>query len=160
MMVYEERRGIPLEGRKRFLYRNFKGEKRQFNEEGKRNFCILLTEDEAEAMAADRWNVKWTKARDEDDEPQPYLKVNISYKYEPHPKIVLITNTKVVVTEDTVHILDYAEVENADLTITPYVYNESGSKSAYLKTMYVTLVRDEFEDKYSDIPFDDEDPPF
>ena len=42
-------------------FRNFSGNQGQYNALGQRNFCALLPEDTAEAMARDGWNVKYLK---------------------------------------------------------------------------------------------------
>ena len=50
------------------------------------------------------------------------------------------------------HILDTAYISKVDLTVTPYQWELKSGKSgvkAYLKTMYVTLDKDEFEDRYA-----------
>ena len=54
----------------RIIFRNFSGKEGQYNREGDRNFAVLLDDAVAERMAADGWNVKWLKPREdsEDDE--------------------------------------------------------------------------------------------
>ena len=92
--------------------------------------------------------------RDPDEERQAYLPVEVKYLRYP-PKITLITGSgRQFLDEDTVNILDWAEIEAVDLIIRPYNWELSGKKGvkAYLKTMYVTIVEDELAKKYRDVP--------
>ena len=99
------------------------------------------------------WNVKVLRPRDEEEEPVPYLQVRVSYDRIP-PKIYIVTGKrKTLMTADTVSSLDYAEIKNVDVVIRPYEY-APGKISAYVQSMYVTIVEDEFASKYD---FDDED---
>ena len=94
------------------------------------------------------------KPRDEEDAPRPYIQVKVSWKNQP-PKILVVTGQgKTLLDEESVAILDLAEIETIDLVVQPYhwtVREESGVK-AYLKTMYVTIVEDKFASKYYDVP--------
>ena len=145
---------ITIEGA-RVIFRNFSGEEGKFNPKGKRNFCVLLDDDLAKALANDGWNVKYLRPREEGDEPQAYLQVSVSFSPYP-PKIVQITSRgKTKIEEDMVHVIDWAEFANVDLVIRPYNWKLSSGASgvkAYLKTMYYTIVEDEFELKYAGLP--------
>ena len=144
------------------FWRNFAGKEAKFNAAGSRNFCLLLDAPNAELMSEQGWNIKWTKPRDPDDDPQPYVQVKVVFGDYP-PAIWMITgNKKTKLDEDSVSILDYAEIENVDLIITPYVWDISGKTgvTAYLKTMYITIHQNEFEKKYGDLSMDDDDLPF
>lgn len=144
---------IRIEGA-RIGFRNFSGEEGRFNPKGRRNFCVFLEEDIAKDMEKEGWNVKWLQPREEGDEPQAYLQVKVVFGKIP-PKIVLVTGRgKTRLDEDTVNILDWAEIQNVDLVIRPYNWEVNGNTgvSAYIKTMYVTLREDEFESKYYDVP--------
>lgn len=144
---------IRIEGA-RIGFRNFSGEEGRFNPKGRRNFCVFLEEDIAKDMEKEGWNVKWLQPREEGDELQAYLQVKVVFGKIP-PKIVLVTmRGKTRLDEDTVNILDWAEIQNVDLVIRPYNWEVNGSTgvSAYIKTMYVTLREDEFESKYYDVP--------
>ena len=144
---------IRIEGA-RIGFRNFSGEEGRFNPKGRRNFCVFLEEDIAKDMEKEGWNVKWLEPREEGDESQAYLQVKVVFGKIP-PKIVLVTGRgKTRLDEDTVNILDWAEIQNVDLIIRPYNWEVNGSTgvSAYIKTMYVTLKEDEFESKYYDVP--------
>ena len=135
-------------------FRNFTGKEGKYNREGDRNFVVFLDPEDAEPLAKDGWLIKELKPRDPGDHPQQYLPVKVAYGNYP-PKIVVITDAgQKILDEDTVHILDWAEFANVDMIINPYNWEVSGDTGvkAYLKTMYVTIVEDEIEKKYADVP--------
>ena len=153
----------------KILFRNFSGKKGQYNLQGRREFCLLVDDDLGRTLSSDGWNIKELKPLEEGDPPQKYLPVGVAYTHFP-PKIVLITKSRgqTFLDEDSVSLLDWAEIENIDLIIRPYnweVNNKRGVK-AYLKTMYVTIVEDPFEAKYNlinnqqDPSNEYEEPPF
>jgi len=154
MAKKQEQKNIPnitIEGA-RILFRNFRGEAQKYNPAGRRNFCVILDYDLADQLKKDGWNVKTLNPRDEEDEPQPYLQVKVQYGARP-PKVVMLSGkNRTPLDEGSIDILDWAEIENVDLTIRPYQYDVNGKSgvSAYLKSMYVTIVQDYLEDKYSD----------
>lgn len=138
----------------RIGFRNFSGKEGRFNPAGRRNFCVFLETDLARELESDGWNVRWLKPRDENDEDQAYLQVAVSFDNIP-PKIILVTRKgKTILEESSVNVLDWAEIENVDVIIRPYNWdvNGKGGVKAYVKTMYVTIVEDEFEEKYYDVP--------
>ena len=144
---------ITIEGA-RIMFRNFEGKEGKFNVAGKRNFCVLLETDLAKTLQEDGWNIKWLQPRDEEEEPQAYIQVAVSFGTVP-PKIVLITSAgKQSLDEKNVNILDWAEIENVDVIIRPYNWEMNGKTGvkAYVKSMYVTIAEDEFERKYSSLP--------
>lgn len=147
----------------RIMFRNFAGLEKQFNSEGDRNFCLMLDPDKAEAMRAEGWNVKQLRPREEGDVPQDYVQVAVSYKNRP-PKVVLLTNLgtkRVDLDEETVKVLDYADVKNWDVILNPYEWtmhkdtpSEKKGIKAYLKSAFITLNEDELELKYAGIDDD------
>jgi hypothetical protein len=148
----------------RIIFRNFAGKESKFNAKGKRNFCLCLDDDDAEKLKEIGWNIKYLSPRDPDDAPQAYIQVAVAFENIP-PKIWLITGgKKTELNEDTVAALDYAEIENVDLIIRPYVWEVNGKTGikAYVKNMYVTIVENEFEKKYRNLDEEDdgEDCPF
>lgn len=146
-------KNITIEGA-RLIFRNFSGEASKYNRQGSRNFCVLLDEELANALSADGWNVKYLNPKEPEDSPQAYLQIAVSYGYTA-PTIYLISSTgKTLVTEDNVNILDWCEIQSADLIARPYNWDVNGKTGvkAYLKTLYITIVEDEFAKKYSDVP--------
>ncbi len=152
-MANEFRKNLSIENAK-IGFRNFSGREGQFNPKGKRNFVVFLDEENAKNLENDGWNIRWLRPRDPEEEPQAYLPVDVAFEHYP-PKIVLITSHgKNDLNEETVNTLDLAEIRTIDLIIRPYSWEVGDKKGikAYLRTMYVTIVEDEFEAKYRDVP--------
>lgn len=140
----------------RIIFRNFAGKEGQFNREGDRNFAVLLDEKVADTLAADGWNVKMLQPREGEEEgthPQPYLPVSVNFKGRP-PRVVLITSRgRTNLDEDSVEMLDWADILNVDLIVRPYQWDVNGKTGikAYLQSMYVTIEEDALERKYSEV---------
>ena len=143
----------------RILFRNFAGEERQFNPAGERNFTLVVDNGIAPMMANDGWNIKYLKPKEDGDDPQAILRVKVSYKRKP-PTIVLITEkgngekARTTLTEDLIDMLDYIDIAKVDLIVNPSWYDFNGRQgySAYLKSIYITMLQDDLEKKYADIP--------
>ena len=142
----------------RIIFRNFEGRQTQYNREGDRNFCVIIDDpDLADKLANDGWNIRITKPREDDAEfegfaPRRYLPVAVKFNPIP-PKIYKVVKTnKVELTEESIGDLDFAEITNVDLVIRPYHWEVNGKAGikAYCKTMYVSVMEDEFADKYAE----------
>lgn len=141
----------------RIVFRNFEGKEGPYNKKGDRNFAVLLDDPVAKMMAEDGWNVKWLKPREDEDgeneEEQAYLPVSLRYDVFP-PNVVLVTSgNRTPLDEDSVEMLDYADILNVDLIVRPFnwqVNNKTGIK-AYVKTMFVTIEEDALVKKYSEL---------
>ena len=147
----------------RIVFRNLSGKPDKFNPQGgKRSFSVVIEDPEfANELKKEGWNIKqFNPSPDSDEEPAHFISVKVSYNNIP-PHIYLCTSkNKTLLNEDTVGQLDYAEISNVDIVITPYQYEMSGRSgiSAYVKTMYVTVVEDEFASKYEYDDLDEEIP--
>lgn len=149
------------------VYPNFSGRPGRYNQEGDRNFCVVLEDpDIVQTLKDENWNVKARVDRDTDEVSFYYLPVKIKYSRggkgnKRNPLIVLYTSTsRTNISENRIDILDYADILNVDLELNPYNYNRDDPDhpmySAYLKVMHVTIEDDPFEEKYSGL-YDDED---
>lgn len=138
----------------RIGFRNFAGKEGKFNPAGRRNFCVFLDYEVGKALEKDGWNIRWLEPRDDRDEKQPYLQVAVRFDNIP-PKIVIVSSKGMtILDQDTVALLDWAEIKTVDMTIRPYNWEANGKVGvkAYVKTMYVTIEEDEFAAKYYDTP--------
>lgn len=144
------------------IFKNFQGKKTDYNEEGNRNFGILLDDELAEKLEKDGWKVKYLRPREDDPEQykQPWLSVKV--RFSPYPPIAMLINSrgKKKLTEETIDQLDWSRIKNCDLVIRPYNYPATNlipaGVAAYLKAIYVTISEDEFAEKYDSIPDLDE----
>lgn len=155
-------KNVVLEG-VRLVFKNFAGEEGQYNRKGDRNFSVVLTDEQADDLIRDNWNVKRKPPREEGDENFNHLPVAVSFKGRP-PRLVLIVNVpdgnggmvarRTQLDEDTCEMLDYADAANVDLILRPYDWAVSGKtgRKAYLHAIYVVLNQDELEVKYASIP--------
>lgn len=135
----------------RLVFRNFSGKEGQYNREGDRNFSVILNDEVAKLMLKDGWNVKYLASRDEGDEDTPYIQVAVSYKNRP-PHIVMITSTaRTNLTEESVEVLDYADIALCDMIARAYEWEVNGKTGikAYLQSMFVTIEEDALQRKYA-----------
>jgi hypothetical protein len=141
-------------------HRNFRGLPTKFRDTSK-TFSLFMSQEQGEELAKDGWNIKYTKPRDPDDDIKSFLSVKLNMNEDSRffSKVVQITsNGKLVLNEKTVGNLDTAEIEKVDLIVRSREWKDDDGNErvkAYLKAMYVTLVEDELEEKYSDIPYRD-----
>lgn len=141
----------------KLIFKNFAGNRTDFNAQGSRNFGVLLDDETAERLSEDGWPVKYLKPREDDPEQyqQPWMKVKV--RFNNYPPIITLINSrgKKKLTEETVDQLDWTIIEKCDLIISPYNYpamnGRPGGVTGYLKAIYVTIVEDEFEEKYADL---------
>ena len=127
------------------IFRNFSGKEGQYNREGDRNFAVVLPKEIALQMHDDGWNVRYLEAREEGEEDTPYISVAVNFKNRP-PRVVLLTSTtRTQLDEDSVEVLDWADIQTADLIARGYDWDVK----AYLQSLFVTIQEDALERKYS-----------
>jgi hypothetical protein len=135
----------------RIIFRNFAGKEGQYNREGDRNFAVVLTPDIAQQMLEDGWNVRQLASREEGDEDTPYISISVNFNNRP-PRVVLLTSTtRTQLNEDSVELLDWADIKSADLIARGYDWSVNGKTGtkAYLQSLFVTIEEDALERKYS-----------
>ena len=147
----------------RIIFKNFSGRADKYNREGDRNFHVIIDDHElAKKLNEDGWNIKQFNATDDGEEPDYHMPIKVVFGQYP-PKIFMIAGTsRTTITEETVGMLDYAEITNVDLIINPYQWNINGNTgiTAYCKEMWVTIATSEFEDKYAMSSNEVEEVPF
>lgn len=135
-------------------WRNFGGEMR-FNETGKRNFNVKLEEDVALQMQADGFNVKPLRALDDDDDNDGYrIEVKVNFNNRP-PQVWMVSgNTRTLLDEGAINILDYADIEKASLMINPSEWESATGSgiAAYLHKAVIYLRQDDLDEEMADIP--------
>lgn len=140
-------------------WRNFTGEVRRYNNEGKRNFCLFLPEETAMKILADGWPVKMLEPREEGEERKYFVKVNIKLGGKRPPTIVMITHRgRTELPDEIVQTLDYVWIKNVDLVVRSHDWSFDGNSgtNVYLNAIYVTLEENPhevlLEERYGDIP--------
>lgn len=141
------------------IFKNFKGERGKYNRDGLRSFCVKLEPDVAKVLKRDGWNIKKLPPYEEGDPEEFYMQVKVVFGKYP-PKIVMITSggQTLIEEESQVGMLDWSQFSKVDVAINPHPWDVNGKQgiAAYLKTLYVTLIEDEFEAEYRDLDFDEE----
>jgi hypothetical protein len=141
----------------RLVFRNFAGVETPFNAEGKRNFSVVLDRETAERLEAEGWGVKMKPPREEGDDPFYHLPVTVQFDKGTPPKLWLITkskNRRNPLNAELAGMLDYAEFSTVDIKLSPFNWEVQGKKGcrAYLKKGFFTILEDELDMKYSNIP--------
>ena len=150
------------------IYRNFAGEKTQFNTNGSRKFTIKIdSADAAQKLKDQGWNVKIKPPKNEDDDPSYTLEVKVRLDLDwVRPKIAMFTrDRRVTVDENNIAMFDKAEFETVDIVLRQYAWkNMAGASgiSAQLSEMYARIQEGVLEAKWAeeegpgedDMPFD------
>ena len=146
-------RGILNIDEAKIIFRNFEGRGDKFNREGDRNFAVVIpTEDLADRLVKDGWNVKIKPSRDEQETPFMYLPVKIKFN-DRGPNCYLVTAGKANrLDEESIGILDDVDILNVNLDIRPYDWEVNGKagRTAYLQGIEVIQRVDRFAARYAE----------
>lgn len=136
------------------IFKNFKGEKKQYNPQGARNFSIMLDEPTALELERKGWNVKPLRRHEDDDEQRYHLKVKVNFGGKPPACWMVSSRGKTPLDEELVDMFDDLEFQKFDLIIQAYDWEVNGNKgrTAYLKSCFGTLDEDELHLEYADVP--------
>ena len=156
------------------MWKNFTGSARKFNDEGDRNFAVVLQpgivingveaktmDDIAQAvqlMQGCGWNIKTYLPANAEEGVMPiiYLPVKVSYEHW-EPKVYMVCGkNKTILNAETVSMLDDMSLTFCDIQINPYNWstvNGSGVK-AYLAVMYANLDPNDIAARYMNLEGD------
>ena len=151
-------------------YSNFAGRQTEFNEEGERNFNVVIEDEElAETLKNDGWNVKVKVPKDRDGRVIEGAKVSyllpVKVKFSNYPPTINLVTQKGVdfkgepvynvrqLDEETARLVDDVEFQRIDLVVRPYPYKDKrtgDSKiSAYLNEFWGLVKENKFASRYS-----------
>lgn len=144
----------------RIKFKNFEGRQvknngRIINDEGKRNFHVILPEELALQLEDAGWNIKrWLPNPEEEPDRVEYsTKIMVNFDGARPPMIVMHTSKgSVEVTKDTAGLLDDAYIVSCDVAINqhPWESNTGSGINGYLRTMHAIIEeQDDFADKYA-----------
>lgn len=135
----------------RIIFRNFTGVGDKYNREGDRNFAVLIeTEEMADALVEEGWNVKIKPAREDGDTPFMYLPVKVKFN-DRGPNCYLKTGSRMnKLDEESISCLDNIDIMGVDLDIRPFDWEVNGKtgRTAYLQSIHVTQSVDRFAERY------------
>lgn len=165
----------------KLIWKNFRGLQTDFNDEGNRNFCVLISggefdngreimnldaEEMAEALRAEEnrfgvgWNVKVKLPKTPDQSPYHFLKVKVNFN-DRGPRVYVRTSERAkprMLDEETVGMLDRIDILCADLTIRPFdgEARMGAYRSAYLQSIDVLQDIDHIAARYASEEYPEE----
>lgn len=166
----------------RICFRNFRGEKGQFNDEGDRSFHLVIAggtfddgrpgskpievtaEEMAEFLQREQnrygagWNVKIKAPREDGEAPFIHMPVKVKFN-DRGPAIYLNSGGNVVkLDEESVGMLDEIDIMNVDMDIRPYDGEGrfGAHRTAYLQSIHVVQEIDRFAARYAEEEYPEE----
>lgn len=132
-------------------WRNFAGKEGMYNAKGERGFALILDDKTAEDMIKEGWTPKWPKPDEEGIVGEPFISVRVKFEVFPPRIVMMTTRARTTLTEDTVEVLDWANIDKVDLICRGYYWDVNGKQGwkPYVKSMFVTIDEDFLERKYA-----------
>ena len=135
-------------------FTNFSGIKKMYNDEGDRNFVVVVDDPEiADELMARGVNMKIKTPDVPGEKPEMQFKVVVSYRYFA-PVAYLKTGRKLTeLTEDTIGTLDSVEMERVDMDIRlskEWTAGGRTGRTAYLDKIVVVQEVDRFLSRYAE----------
>lgn len=140
-------RGILQIDDARIIYRNFSGVGSKYNREGDRNFAVVIPSQEiADELIKEGWNVRIKPPREEDEEPFMYLPVKIKFSDRGPNCYLRSGKIQTKLTESTIGCVDDIDILSVDLDLRPFDWDVNGKtgRTAYLQSIRVTQKIDRF----------------
>ena len=157
----------------RITFKNFSGRGDDFNQEGDRNFCLVIgggtldngrevrhlsAQEMAEALMnetskyGDGWNIKIKPPFEDGAEPFAYLKVKVSTRRMPAVYVESAGRTRRLMEPEELDMLDRIAIRCVNLDIRPYddVMRGRSFRSAYLDCLEVFQEIDRFTARYAE----------
>ena len=153
-----ERRLISIENTNFIWKTNFAGdpERDSFGSDARQANIIIPDHMQAREMIDEGFNVKATKPKEGEEEgfvPTYFISIKVNYDTNWPPKIYLVSGDSEPreLTEDTIDLIDRAYVRNVNVILNPYQNARTGTKSLYVRTMYVEqdIEDDPFAHRYA-----------
>lgn len=122
--------------------------------EGQRSFVLVLDPETADNLSHMGVTVKEYQNPDGDITYTARVKVQYGSPFYPDPEVYQITSRgAVLLDETTVGSLDFAEIQQVDLSVKigSWKYAGKSGKTLYLQSLYATLVEDELKNEYAEI---------
>lgn len=160
-IVERTARGLIIDGivDREVRARNFAGKEkkdpvtgRTVNSEGYRNFLLFIPEDIAEELKAKGCEVKYTKVKDPNDEPMPYVSITVSYYIRPVEACLISNNNPTMLDEAHMYTLDNVDFKNVCIEVEfgREKTHLNGAKyiPIFLQKIYAQIVPSYFNEKY------------
>lgn len=146
----------------KILWPNFAGARGRYNQEGDRNFRVVVDDQEiADALMDRGCNLKIKESEEPGDLPFMYFEVKVSYRFDPPVVYLRSGSSRVQLNEDTIGTLDRVDMLRVDLDIKfgrEWTQNGITARTAYLDKMEVIQEVDRFAARYAEEEYPGEAP--